>query len=134
MPGPAMPLYSAGAQLLHFYPISAVTDGQGLNMTVQSYNGNLDFGFVSCRELVPDLWHMTDLLQESMAEYLALAQAELAKADAPPAAAPAKKAAATRKKKAAAPRKQASPRAKKTAAPRKKKAAAPRAKKAASAG
>ena len=46
VPGPSMPLYSAGAQLLHFYPISAVTDGQGLNMTVQSYNGNLDFGFV----------------------------------------------------------------------------------------
>ena len=40
-------------------------------MTVQSYNGNLDFGFVACRELVPDVWRLTDLLQESMEELLA---------------------------------------------------------------
>ena len=39
-------------------------------MTVQSYNGNLDFGFIACRDLVPDLWSMTDLLQESMQELL----------------------------------------------------------------
>ena len=41
------------------------------NMTVQSYNGNLDFGFIACRELVPDLRLMADLLNESMAELLA---------------------------------------------------------------
>lgn len=72
VPGPNYPLYSAGAQLQHFYPVSALADGQGLNMTVQSYNGNLDFGFIACRELVPDLWLMTDLLQESMQELLDL--------------------------------------------------------------
>jgi WS/DGAT/MGAT family acyltransferase len=71
VPGPAVPLYSAGARLEHFYPISALADGQGLNMTVQSYNGNLDFGFVACRELVPDVWRLTDLLQQSMEELLA---------------------------------------------------------------
>jgi WS/DGAT/MGAT family acyltransferase len=72
VPGPSDPLYSAGARLQHFYPVSAVADGQGLNMTVQSYNGNLDFGFIACRELVPDLWLMTDLLHESMQELLDL--------------------------------------------------------------
>jgi WS/DGAT/MGAT family acyltransferase len=72
VPGPNSPLYSAGARLQHFYPVSALADGQGLNMTVQSYNGNLDFGFIACRELVPDLWLMTDLLQESMQELLDL--------------------------------------------------------------
>jgi len=71
VPGPPEPLYFAGAKLEHFYPISALTDGQGLNMTVQSYNGNLDFGFVACRELVPDVWRLTDLLQQSMEELLA---------------------------------------------------------------
>jgi len=38
---------------------------------VQSYNGSLDFGFIACRELVPDLRVMADLLQESMDELLA---------------------------------------------------------------
>jgi hypothetical protein len=70
VPGPPHPLYSAGALLEHFYPVSTIIDGQGLNMTVQSYNGNLDFGFVACRELVPDLWRFTDLIHESMQELL----------------------------------------------------------------
>lgn len=73
VPGPSHPLYSAGAPLQHFYPVSALIDGQGLNMTVQSYNGNLDFGFIACRELVPDLWMMIDLLHESMQELIDLA-------------------------------------------------------------
>jgi WS/DGAT/MGAT family acyltransferase len=68
VPGPAEPLYSAGARLEHFYPVSTIIDGQGLNMTVQSYNGNLDFGFISCRELVPDLWSLIDMLHESLEE------------------------------------------------------------------
>lgn len=72
VPGPQVPLYSAGARLEHFYPVSTLVDGQGLNMTVQSYNGNLDFGFVADRELVPDLWVMTDLLHEEMRELRSL--------------------------------------------------------------
>jgi WS/DGAT/MGAT family acyltransferase len=75
VPGPQVPLYSAGAQLEHFYPVSTLVDGQGLNMTVQSYNGNLDFGFVADRDLVPDLWVLTDLLHQEMAELVAIAHA-----------------------------------------------------------
>jgi WS/DGAT/MGAT family acyltransferase len=70
VPGPPYPLYLAGARLLHFYPVSAIADGQGLNMTVQSYDGNLDFGFIACRELVPDLWRLVDHLHESLEELL----------------------------------------------------------------
>ena len=71
VPGPSYPLYMAGAELRHFYPVSALADGQGLNITVQSYNANLDFGFIACRDLVPDLWVMTDMLHEAMGELLA---------------------------------------------------------------
>ena len=60
VPGPREPLYAAGSRLLHYYPVSTVVDGQGLNITVQSYLDSLDFGLVSCRELVPDLWDMLD--------------------------------------------------------------------------
>lgn len=70
VPGPSTPLYAAGARLEHFYPVSALADGQGLNITVQSYNGNLDFGFLSCRELVPDLAVFPELLRQSMDELL----------------------------------------------------------------
>lgn len=71
VPGPSEPLYSAGARLEHFYPVSAVADGQGLNMTVQSYCGRLDFGLVACRNLVPDLWDLVDDLHASRDELLA---------------------------------------------------------------
>src|SRR5439155_22632698 len=36
VPGPRQPLYAAGSRLLHYYPVSTITDGRGLNVTVQS--------------------------------------------------------------------------------------------------
>jgi diacylglycerol O-acyltransferase / wax synthase len=61
VPGPRQPLYFAGAQMQNYIPVSIVTDGMGLNITVHSYLDRLDFGLVACRELVPDLWDMVDL-------------------------------------------------------------------------
>ncbi|MFV2040088.1 MAG: WS/DGAT domain-containing protein, partial [Acidimicrobiales bacterium] len=61
VPGSREPLYMGGARLKNYYPVSTVIDGQGLNITVQSYVDTLDFGLVSSRELVPDLWHLLDL-------------------------------------------------------------------------
>lgn len=60
VPGPRQPLYLGRARLEHFYPVSTVIDGQGLNITVQSYRDTLDFGLVACRELVPDLVELTE--------------------------------------------------------------------------
>jgi WS/DGAT/MGAT family acyltransferase len=66
VPGPRQPLYAAGAKLLHYYPVSTIIDGQGLNITVQSYLDVLDFGLVSCRELVPDVGVLADLIVSEM--------------------------------------------------------------------
>jgi len=71
VPGPRQPLYMAGARLEHFYPVSTVVDGQGLNITVQSYLDTLDLGLVACRELVPDLEHLADLCVDEIAVLLA---------------------------------------------------------------
>ena len=48
--------------------MSVVADGQGLNITVQSYLDRLDFGLVSCRELVPDLWDLLGMLTDALDE------------------------------------------------------------------
>ena len=53
VPGPRHPLYMAGARLKHSYPVSMVTDGMGLNITVTSYMDNMDFGIIACRGLCP---------------------------------------------------------------------------------
>ena len=44
VPGPQVPLYLAGAELKAYYPVSIVAHGLGLNITIVSYNGSLDFG------------------------------------------------------------------------------------------
>lgn len=61
VPGPRSPLYFAGARLENYIPVSIVTDGLGLNITVHSYVDTLDIGIVAARELVPDVEHMADL-------------------------------------------------------------------------
>lgn len=71
VPGPRVPLYLGGAAMEHFYPVSVVAEGQGLNMTVQSYLDNLDFGLVADRDLVPDIWELCDGLTAAMDELLA---------------------------------------------------------------
>ncbi|MEJ7583905.1 MAG: wax ester/triacylglycerol synthase family O-acyltransferase, partial [Acidimicrobiales bacterium] len=52
VPGPNFPLYGAGARMVGCFPVSAIVDGVGLNITVMSYMGDLDFGIVACREML----------------------------------------------------------------------------------
>jgi diacylglycerol O-acyltransferase / wax synthase len=68
VPGPQIPLYCAGARLDANYPVSVITDGMGLNMTVMSYCGHLDFGLVADRDQMPDLGKMIGWLQDSLEE------------------------------------------------------------------
>jgi len=53
VPGPPIPLYLAGARVNHYFPASIVTHGLGLNITVNSYAGQLEFGVIACRDIVP---------------------------------------------------------------------------------
>jgi diacylglycerol O-acyltransferase / wax synthase len=53
VPGPAVPLYLAGAKMTSFHPLSIIVHGIALNITVQTYAGNIDFGIVCCKQAVP---------------------------------------------------------------------------------
>lgn len=66
VPGPQFPLYCVGAQLVAIYPVSVVTDGMGLNITVMSYCGQLHFGIVADRNMMPDVWSLIGWLQEEL--------------------------------------------------------------------
>ncbi|MFI6455821.1 wax ester/triacylglycerol synthase family O-acyltransferase [Streptosporangium amethystogenes] len=75
VPGPQLPLYVSGARLLSYYPVSVVTDASGgLNITVFSYDGSLDVGVIACREMVPDVWAVTDYLRDALLELKLLAE------------------------------------------------------------
>jgi WS/DGAT/MGAT family acyltransferase len=66
VPGPRTPLYVAGSRLTNYFPVSTIVDGQGLNITVQSYLNSLDVGLVSGGDLVPDLWQLVDLVVDEV--------------------------------------------------------------------
>jgi WS/DGAT/MGAT family acyltransferase len=78
VPGPRQPLYFAGAKMVHQFPVSIVTDGQGLNITMHSYLDRLDFGFIVDRELVPDVWDLADLHIDEIARLFEATGAEWA--------------------------------------------------------
>ena len=75
VPGPDVPLYYAGAELVAAYPMGPVMEGAGLNVTVMSYQGNIDIGFMVDEDLVPDVWAMADAVEPALAELLAAATA-----------------------------------------------------------
>jgi diacylglycerol O-acyltransferase / wax synthase len=85
VPGPQIPLYMAGARLVANYPVSVITDGMGLNMTVMSYDGHLDFGIVADREQIRDVWRLIGWLDDALSE---LTPAHAATAAAPQVATP----------------------------------------------
>ena len=75
VPGPNVPIYLAGAKLLAHHPVSVVTDGIGLNITVIGYLGQLNFGLVAAREIVPDLADLMGWFGEELALLVAAAHA-----------------------------------------------------------
>ena len=74
VPGPNTPVYLCGARLIAHYPVSVVADGQGLNVTLVGYLGQLHFGLISCRELVPDLDVLAGYLTDELALLLTAAE------------------------------------------------------------
>jgi diacylglycerol O-acyltransferase / wax synthase len=66
VPGPRSPLFIAGARLEAHYPVSAVVDGVGLNMTVMSYLDHVDFGIVADRDQLPDVWPLLHAAQREV--------------------------------------------------------------------
>jgi WS/DGAT/MGAT family acyltransferase len=91
VPGPNVPLYMAGARMLTFHPLSIVTHGMGLNITIQTYAGSVDFGIVADKKAAPQLQHLAKGLRDAFAQAQALMAAAAAAQAAPPSA-PAKKA------------------------------------------
>jgi WS/DGAT/MGAT family acyltransferase len=66
VPGPPVPLYFAGMQVLANHPVSIPYHGLGFNITLMSYRGQIDYGLTADRDAVPDIRHFSDLMLESL--------------------------------------------------------------------
>src|SRR5450830_594779 len=80
-------LSCAGAGVVCYYPLSIPTHGMALNVTVQSYNGRVDYGLIACRQAVPQIHELADFVLEEHQQLLALARQAEAKGGKPVAAA-----------------------------------------------
>jgi diacylglycerol O-acyltransferase len=67
VPGPRQTLYAAGAELLHIFPVSISTHGLALNITVQSYRDQLDFGFIAGANIIPHVQVLCDMVPDEFA-------------------------------------------------------------------
>ena len=68
VPGPSEARYLNGAELLANYPASLIWHGYAMNITVQSYRDNLDFGVIACRESAPKVQRMLDFLEAALVD------------------------------------------------------------------
>jgi diacylglycerol O-acyltransferase len=68
VPGPRQPMYWNGARLEGVYPASIVFDGFALNITLVTYDRNIDFGITACRRSLPQVQRLIDYLDEGLVE------------------------------------------------------------------
>ena len=102
VPGPPIPIYSAGAKMQSMMGLLCLTDGLGLGHVVQSYTDEATIAFTADREMMPDPEFYVECIRASYEELRDAAKnpapkkAE-AKKPATKKRAPAKKATATKK-------------------------------------
>ena len=70
VPGPPIDLYFAGARLEKMYPLSIISDGMGLNVTVMSYRDSVDIGITADREQTPDVQDIIDGMSDELVRLL----------------------------------------------------------------
>ena len=73
VPGPADPIFFAGARLLRVTGLGPLIGGMNLFHIVASYNGTISIGVTADRSALPDPGHYADCMQDSFDEMLSAA-------------------------------------------------------------
>ncbi|MEH6567467.1 MAG: wax ester/triacylglycerol synthase family O-acyltransferase [Halioglobus sp.] len=68
VPGIQQPMYWNGARMDGSYPASIITDGMALNITLVTYDKNVDFGITACRRSIPQAQRLIDYMEEALVE------------------------------------------------------------------
>ncbi len=68
VPGPQLPLYLMGSELLDIHPLVPLAQGQALGVAIMSYNGRMNFGLVGDWDAMADLDDLAEDLEASLRE------------------------------------------------------------------
>ena len=70
IPGPQVPLYVLGRQLLDLFPVAFLPDHHALAVAIMSYNGGLDYGLLGDYDAMGDIDVVAEGIKSSLAELL----------------------------------------------------------------
>ncbi len=68
MPGPQLPLYLMGRQLVDIFPMVPLARGQALGVAIMSYNGRMNFGLVGDYDTMADIDELAGDFEDALAE------------------------------------------------------------------
>ena len=68
VPGPQIPLYAGGQEMLNYFPHVPVGNDMGMNCAIQTYNQKMVFGITSDYAAAPEAHRMREFLYESFDE------------------------------------------------------------------
>lgn len=68
VPGIRETMYWNGARMDGSYPVSIVTDGIAMNITLVTYDQNVDFGIIACRRPIPRVQRLIDYMEKALQE------------------------------------------------------------------
>lgn len=83
VPGPPVPIYSSGAELVSMHGLVCLTDGMALGHVVQSYCEQATIAFTACRKALPDPEFYSQCLRASFDEMMAALANAADEVDAP---------------------------------------------------
>jgi len=70
VPGPQIPLYTLGHELLEVYPVLPLSGNTTLGVALLSYNGSVGFGLLGDYETTEDIGELAEGIEKSTAELL----------------------------------------------------------------
>jgi WS/DGAT/MGAT family acyltransferase len=72
VPGPPVPVYCGGAQLVGLYALGPIFDGTGLNVTFATCGDQIDVGIVTCPDVAPPLDSLVSGFARALEELVTL--------------------------------------------------------------
>jgi len=72
VPGPQEPLYFSESKMVAMFGLAPLTDGMGLALIINSYNGRVFVSITSCSEMMPDSSTFTKCMSDSFEQLRAV--------------------------------------------------------------